>query len=51
MALEVKLGQVPDDRDVRHLRWLRDRLGDDLADVAVITTGRLSHARWRAHGL
>ena len=44
-ALEVKLGPVPDDRDVRHLRWLRDRLGDDLADAAVITTGPAAYRR------
>lgn len=34
LALEVRLGPVPDDRDVRHLRWLRNRLGDDLVDAA-----------------
>lgn len=45
VALEVKLGPVPDDRDVRHLRWLRDRLGDDLADAAVITTGPAAYRR------
>lgn len=38
LALEVKLGQVVDDRDVRHLIWLRNELGDDLNDAAVITT-------------
>lgn len=45
VALEVKLGQVPDDRDVRHLLWLRERLGDDLADAAVITTGPAAYRR------
>ena len=45
VALEVKLGQVPDDRDVRHLRWLKDRLGDDLTDAAVITTGTAAYRR------
>lgn len=45
VALEVKLGPVPDDRDVRHLLWLRDQLGDDLADAAVITTGPSAYRR------
>lgn len=45
VALEVKLGAVPDDRDVRHLLWLRDRLGDDLVDAAVITTGPTAYRR------
>jgi predicted AAA+ superfamily ATPase len=39
LAIEVKLGQVPDDRDTRHLRWLQARLGDRLLDSVVITTG------------
>jgi len=45
VAFEVKLGQVVDDRDVRHLVWLRNELGDDLADAAVITTGRAAYRR------
>lgn len=49
VALEVKLGAAPDDRDVRHLLWLRERLGSDLAAAAVITTGR--HAYLRPDGI
>jgi len=45
LALEVKLGQVVDDRDVRHLLWLRNELEDDLADAAVITTGPAAYRR------
>jgi uncharacterized protein len=45
LALEVKLGQVVDDRDVRHLIWLRNELGDDLTDAAVITTGQAAYRR------
>jgi len=45
LALEVKLGAVADDRDTRHLRWLRDRLGGDLVDAAVITTGTTAYRR------
>lgn len=36
-------------RDVRHLLWLRDNLGDDVADLVVLTTGR--HAYRRADGV
>ena len=49
LALEVKLASTVNDHDVRHLRWLRDRIGDDLADAAVITTGQ--HAYRRTDGI
>ena len=49
IALEVKLSETIDDRDVRHLRWLRERIGDQLLDAAVITTGR--HAYRRPDGI
>ena len=39
LAVEVKLSQVVNDRDVRQLRWLRDALGDDLTDAMIITAG------------
>jgi hypothetical protein len=45
VAFEVKLGPVVDDRDTVHLRWLRDRIGDDLLDAAVITTGTDAYRR------
>lgn len=45
VAIEVKLGQVADDHDVHHLLWLRDKLGDQLADAVVITTGREAYRR------
>jgi hypothetical protein len=41
----VTLAQVPDDDDVRHLRWLRGRLGDDLRDCVVVTTGPHTYRR------
>ncbi|WP_420621917.1 ATP-binding protein [Candidatus Poriferisodalis sp.] len=44
-ALEVKLSATVDDEDVRHLRWLADRLGPDLLDAAVITTGSEAYRR------
>lgn len=45
VAFEVKLGARVQDEDVRHLRWLRDRLGPDLLDAAVITTGPEAYRR------
>lgn len=49
LAIEVKLTAVPGDRDMRHLRWLRDRLGDELLDAVVLTTG--PHAYRTADGI
>jgi len=45
LALEVKLSQSVTDADCRHLRWLRDRIGGDLRDAAVITTGKDAYRR------
>ena len=49
VAIEVKLGATIDDADVKHLLWLRNRLGPDLLDAAVVTTG--AHAYRRADGI
>jgi len=45
LALEVKVAGTVCDDDVKHLLWLRERLGDDLVDVAVITTGPAAYRR------
>lgn len=45
VALEVKLAQAVDDDDVRHLRWLREQVGDQLLDAVVITTGAEAYRR------
>lgn len=45
VAIEVKLGRTIGDDDVRHLRWLRERLGDDLLDAVVVTTGPDAYRR------
>lgn len=45
LALEVKLAATIDDQDVRHLHWLREQLGNDLADAAVISTGPVAYRR------
>jgi uncharacterized protein len=39
VAIEAKLARAVTDEHVRHLLWLRDRLGDDLLDAVVVTTG------------
>ena len=49
VALEVKLSALVDDDDVRHLRWLAQRIGPNLLDAAVVTTG--SDAYRRADGI
>jgi predicted AAA+ superfamily ATPase len=45
VALEVKLSPTVDDRDVRHLHWLREALGDRLLDALVITPGPGAYRR------
>ena len=30
---------------MRHLNWLRDEIGDDLLDAAIITTGPTAYRR------
>jgi predicted AAA+ superfamily ATPase len=45
VAIEVKLAPMVTDADVAHLRWLRDRIGADLIDAIVITTGASAYRR------
>ena len=45
VALEVKLGGTVDDDDVRHLHWLSQRVGPQLLDAAVVTTGPEAYRR------
>ena len=45
VAIEVKLSTVVTDADVRHLLWLRERMGEDLLDAIVVTTGRYAYRR------
>jgi predicted AAA+ superfamily ATPase len=45
VAFEVKLARTVSDADVAHLVWLRDRLGADLLDAAVISTGSDAYRR------
>lgn len=45
IACEVKLSRVVNDEDVRHLLWLRERLGEELCDCVVITAGSEAYRR------
>lgn len=45
VAMEVKLGRDASDADVRHLRWLKEKMGDDLVDAVVLTTGPVAYRR------
>jgi predicted AAA+ superfamily ATPase len=45
VAFEVKLAASVSDNDVKHLVWLREQLGDQLVDAAVLTTGEYAYRR------
>jgi len=45
VAIEVKLARTVTDEHVRHLLWLSERLGDDLLDAVVVTTGPEGYRR------
>ena len=45
LGIEIKLTATPDDDDVRHLRWLRDKASDRIADVFILTTGSRAYRR------
>lgn len=45
LAIEVKMAETVDERDVRHLHWLGDALGPDLVDAVVVSTGHVAHRR------
>ncbi|WP_415086751.1 DUF4143 domain-containing protein [Micropruina sp.] len=44
-AIEVKLADTIHDADVRHLLWLRGRLGDRLSDCRILNTGPRAYRR------
>lgn len=45
VAVEVRLSEAVSDGDVRHLHWLAERVGDDLVDSIVVTTGPEAYRR------
>lgn len=49
VAFEIKLSATVEDSDVRHLLWLKEKLGADLLDAVIVTTG--PHAYRRSDGI
>ncbi len=45
LALEVKLGRDVSDSDLRHLHWLKAKMGGDLLDAVVVTAGPNAYRR------
>lgn len=45
VGIEVKLSSTVDDRDVRHLKWLRERSGERMRDAIVVHTGPAAYRR------
>ncbi|MFT4189288.1 MAG: DUF4143 domain-containing protein [Aeromicrobium sp.] len=45
VAVEVKLSATVADDDVKHLAWLRNRVGSQLLDAVVVTTGTEAYRR------
>ena len=49
VAIKARLASTISDKDTVHLRWLADRLGPDLLDSVIVTTGQ--HAYRRTDGI
>jgi predicted AAA+ superfamily ATPase len=45
LAIEVKLAPDVDDKDVRHLLWLKKQIPDQVADLVIVTTGNTAYRR------
>lgn len=45
VAIEVKFGRTVDEGDGKHLRWLRDQIGEALLDAVIVTTGPYAYRR------
>ncbi|MCF8549744.1 MAG: DUF4143 domain-containing protein [Pontimonas sp.] len=45
VAIEVKLADTVGDHDVRHLLWLKEKLGPRLKDAIVVNTGPYAYRR------
>lgn len=45
LAVEVKLARDIGSDDIRHLKWLSERLGDSLIDAVVVTAGEEAYRR------
>ena len=45
VAVEVKLGATVHDSDIRHLLWLKERLGSALTDMVIVYSGSRAYRR------
>jgi predicted AAA+ superfamily ATPase len=45
LAVEVKSAPDLQTSDLRHIRWLQDKMGSDLVDAIVVTTGPAAYRR------
>jgi predicted AAA+ superfamily ATPase len=45
IAIEVKMAQEISDSDVKHIKWLRNALKEELTDAIVINTGPAAYRR------
>jgi uncharacterized protein len=45
VVIEVKLKRTIQDADVSHLRWLQGKIGGELLDAAILTTGEQAYRR------
>lgn len=45
VAIEIKLARDAADDDVRHLHWLKEKVGADLLDAVIVTTGPAAYRR------
>ncbi|MGE5281029.1 MAG: ATP-binding protein [Chloroflexota bacterium] len=45
LAIEVKLKRTIKDDDTRNLHWLGEKIGDELLDAIVVTTGEFAYRR------
>ncbi|WP_238385367.1 ATP-binding protein [Nesterenkonia muleiensis] len=45
VAIEIKATAVPENKDFKHLKWLRAQLGARLTDALLITTGQGAYRR------
>jgi predicted AAA+ superfamily ATPase len=45
LAIEIKLARTVSDGDAKHLRWLKEKLGDRVLDQVIVTTGPTAYRR------
>jgi len=45
VGIEVKLSATVRDEDLKHLKWLRKRIGDQLLDAVLVNTGNDAYRR------